>query len=126
MLHDWLQKHDWRQRHPTGLGGSGYLRGTKRESQRGGWGNAGRRPTCSRARTARLAGRAPGERGRCWGPGGPVTAARRRAGDPADAVGVARGSPVSVELGLPRWLKPGLAGRAGWGRASGVETGRRD
>lgn len=51
--------------------------------------------------------------GRCWGPGGRVTAATWRAGDPTDAVGVARGSLEGAERALPGCLKPGLAGRLG-------------
>lgn len=56
--------------------------------------------------------------GRCWSLGGRVTtAATWRAGDPTDAVGVARGSPEGAQRALPGWLKPGLAGRLGVERA---------
>lgn len=65
--------------------------------------------------------------GRRWGSGGCVAATTRRAGDPAEAVGVARGSPEGTARVLPPWLKPGLKGRlegelAEWRPGGGATT----
>lgn len=94
-LHDRLQKRDWRGRRPTGSGGPEYLRGTKREPPRGGWWKRGAAADMFQGADGQAAEAGSRCADRCWvlGPGCARSRSHWRAGDPTDAVGVARSFP---------------------------------
>lgn len=104
----------------TCAGPSGNRRAAARETRGGGRHVPGRgRPGWRVGLQVRRPGLESG-----WGV---TTAATWRAGDPTDAVGVARGSPEGAQRALPGCLKPGLAGRleverAEWRPGGGTKT----